>query len=336
MLDKILAFVKFHARARSGRLRSEVPPFPLEPHIKLAHGFPVVDWKAVSKRIEALPRARRAKAWAACEHAWLLKFRDTLGPRFRLYESRSAALLSCLEPSLAEATVDFMGRTRRRIRMVLEGIAQVPPWGKDTLIVFDDDESYYRYVSHYYPNTGEFARSGGMCINEGCVHYVTASHDLRDIERTITHEMTHACLAHLPIPAWLNEGIAVNVENRLAQSRVMARYTPQQLHARLQRFWSAKTIQEFWAGSSFLRPDEGNALSYELARIVVEQLAKEWRVFKCFVLAAQHNDGGAAAARENLGVDLGEVVAALLEKNGNDAKSWSPRPQIWREANERV
>ena len=30
------------------------------------------------------------------------------------------------------------------------------------------------------------------------------------------HEMTHGSVAHLPLPLWLNEGLAVNTERRLA------------------------------------------------------------------------------------------------------------------------
>jgi hypothetical protein len=66
---------------------------------------------------------------------------------------------------------------------------QIPPWGKDLLIMFDDAESYCRYISYYYPDIGEFAFSGGMYINAECSHYVTVRGDLRSIEAVIAHEM---------------------------------------------------------------------------------------------------------------------------------------------------
>src|SRR5688572_25195416 len=72
------------------------------------------------------------------------------------------------------------------------------------------------------------------------------------------------------------------------------------MHGKHQRFWKEADIQHFWSGHSFGRTDDGNSLSYDLARIIVEQLAKDWESFKRFVLAARHDDGGEAAARERL------------------------------------
>jgi len=46
-----------------------------------------------------------------------------------------------------------------------------------------------------------------------------------------------------------------------------------------------------------------------------------------FVLRADRADAGAAAARECLGVDLGDLVTALLERE--TPRSWSPDPSKW-------
>jgi hypothetical protein len=138
--------------------------------------------------------------------------------------------------------------------------------------------------------------------------------------------MTHASLAHLPLPLWLNEGLAVNTEQRLTGVNPSL-ITPDKLHDKLRRFWSVVTIQEFWSGRSFDRPGDSNQLSYALARIIVDVLAKDWQPFAEFVRRADRADGGAAAARECLGLDLGELVTALLERE--TPKSWSPQPEKW-------
>jgi hypothetical protein len=301
--------------------------FPLAGHLKLEHGFPIVDWAKVQTWVETMPEARRAQAWAACERAWLLHFRDALGADFHLEESDNAAVLSSLAPHLAKSTLDFMDRSARRIGAVLDGIAQFAPWGKDILIAFDDDESYYRYVAYYYPERGEFAFSGGMCINTGCTHYVTVKNELRQVEATVVHEMTHGSVAHLPLPLWLNEGLAVNTERRLAGVGP-ARHTPEQMHEKHRRFWSVVSIQEFWSGQSFQEAGDANLLSYDLARIIVEQFARDWPSFTQFVLNAKHDDAGATAARAHLGLDLGELVTTLLERD--TPKSWEPDPEKWR------
>ena len=306
---------------------ARVDGFVLEPHLALHHGYPILDWQAARAWVDTLPEKRRAAAWSACERAWLLHFRDALGKEFHLEESGSAAVLSSLEPHLARAALEYMARTLRRIGAVLHGIVEPGAWGKDILIVFDDGESYYRYVSHYYPERGEFATSGGMHIQAGCSHYVAVKGDLPHLETVIAHEMTHGCLDHLPLPLWLNEGLAVNTEQRLAGAPRPEYGAAERQHERLRRFWSVVSIQEFWSGQSFQRPGDSNELSYALARILVEQFAKEWEPFREFVLHADRADAGAAAAREHLGLDLGDAVTVLLERD--TPKSWSPDPTKW-------
>jgi len=303
------------------------PPFRIADHLTLHYQFPIVDWTSVRSWVEGIDSPElQARAWTACERAWLLHFRKALGPNFKLAESETAMLLSALEPNVVKATLDYMARTLRRIAIVLDGIAEVSPWGKDLLIVFDDQEGYYHYVSYYYPEAGEFAFSGGMHIDAGCSHYVTVSTDLRSIEPVIAHEMTHGCLAHLPLPLWLNEGLALNTERRLV-GKDSSLYTPQEMREKHLAFWGEDEIQEFWSGRSFARTDDGNLLSYDLARIIVEQLAKDWETFKGFALAADRSDAGAHAAHERLGIDLGKYACALLEREPSPA--WTPDSARW-------
>lgn len=308
-----------------------VDDFAVLTHLVDANGLPVLDWHAARQWIDGIAGGQaQAEAWAACELAWLAHMRAALGPSFGIAQQGSAVLLSSLDAHVAKATLAFVNKTLQRVVRVLDGVAQTPAWGSDILIVFDDQEAYYRYVAHYHAEAGEFARSSGMYIQHGCGHFVTMRADLQAIEPVIAHELTHSCLGHLPIPAWLNEGLAVNTERRLCPPPSDAfghRPSPQQMHARHQAFWRAAEIQEFWSGQSFLRADDGNELSYDLARILVAQFASDWPRFQQFALAAHIADGGAAAAREHLGVELGDVAAALL---GSPADAgWAPDPRRW-------
>lgn len=302
-------------------------PFPFSSALTLHFGLPIADWEAVQRWVDdTVPAGQRAQAWLAAERAWMQHLRAALGAGYRLDEGRTAMVLSSLEPNVARATLEFMDKSLRRILAALDGIAQVPDLGKDLLVVFDSQERYYEYVSHYYPENGEYAFSGGMHINWGCGHFATVKDDLRAIEPTIVHEMTHGCLAHLPIPAWLNEGIAVNTERRFTGA-FPGLYTPEQMHAKHQAFWGEAEIQEFWSGKSFLRPDEGNMLSYDLARVLVDLFAREWAAFRAFALAADRSDGGRDAARRHLPLGLGAAVCAVLERPAVPA--WEPAPSVW-------
>lgn len=296
--------------------------------------LPVPDWEAVWNWLETIPSPEHhSAAWGACESAWLRHLGAALGPTYHLAEHGDALLLSSLEQNIARATLEFMSRTRKRVMRLLDGIAQVPEWGKDILIVFEDEDTYYRYVSRYYHEDGEFAGSSGMHINAGCSHFVTRKDDLRAVEPVIAHEMTHGCLSHLPIPAWLNEGIAVNTEQRLCPPPPAPLFAPWEMHEKHLRFWDEAKIQQFWSGKSFLRNDDGNMLSYDLARILVAQFSSEWEKFRSFVLAADLGDAGAAAAREHLGFELGPTVEALLERESG--QTWNPDPAKWNEPPEK-
>ena len=306
-------------------------PLVLEPLIRRAHGLPHFDWDAVYRWVDALDAAAQPAAWEACERAWLVHLQHALGPAYSLREAGDALLLSSLEANVARATLEFMTKTESRILRVLDGVARKIEWGKTILVVFDDGDAYYRYVSHFYPESGEFAMSGGMYINAGCGHFVTVKNDLRAIEPVIVHELVHGLVSHLPMPAWLNEGLAVNTEQRLSPSPRL--FSPHQMHAKHLAFWGNGEMQEFWSGKSFLRSDDGNMLSYDLARIFVEQFSSDWPSFSAFVNAATLADAGSEAARLHLEIDLGAAACALLEKEPDAA--WHPAPERWMEAPER-
>jgi hypothetical protein len=191
---------------------------------------------------------------------------------------------------------------------------------KSILLVLDDSDVYYRYLSIYYPRDGEFAMSGGVFIDAGCPHFVTVRRDLSATEPVITHELTHSALSYLRLPKWLDEGIAVNSEHRLSPSGHLG--APKDMHQRHLRFWNEHTIQEFWSGRAFDRQDDGNLLSYDLARILVAHFSRDWQAFARFVHNAQRHDGGDGAARDVLDVDLGQCVCSLF---GFEATpDWSP------------
>jgi hypothetical protein len=306
----------------------------LEEALRVDDGLPTFDWSAISAWLETIEdNEAQAVAWSQAELAWLHHLQFALGPDYRIEQQESAVLLSSLEPNLARATLAFMCKTLARIGRVLDGVAKAPEWGHDILIVFDNQETYYRYVSRYYPEAGEFAASSGMHINHGCSHFVTVKADLRSVEPVIAHEMTHGCLSHLPIPAWLNEGLAVSTEQRLSPPPP-AMFTPLQMHQKHMKFWGGDEIQEFWSGKSFLRNDDGNLLSYDLARILVSHFAAaDWTAFASFVTAACIDDAGQAAANEHLGIELGAAVCAVLERE--PLSEWSPAPERWRNAPER-
>lgn len=271
---------------------------------------------AIESRPSILDQAKRA---------WLLHVRDALGGSYQVEESSTALLLSSLEPTRARSTANFLSKAREQVLGVLAGIAQAPQWGKDILIVFEDVESYYRYLSFYYPDAAALGLSRAMYLRAGVGHFVAVKADLYATQSLMVQETTRNCLAHLPLPLWLNVGIAVNTERQLVNKKSCGGCGSQQLHDRLLAYWNESEIHGFWSGASFQRADEGPELSFELARIMVELLAKDWQSFKHFATNAHADDAGAAAARAHLDMDLGELVCAMLEQDFRI--DWSPAAQ---------
>jgi hypothetical protein len=118
----------------------------------------------------------------------------------------------------------------------------------------------------------------------------------------------------------------VNTEQRISSAR---RHPAAALELLTQHheFWNADTIQEFWTGESFHRSDQGNGLSYDLARAMVELIGRDWHAFVKFARDAAREDGGAAAARRVLSLELGELAAAAV--NMRPTAQWNPRPDAW-------
>jgi hypothetical protein len=100
--------------------------------------------------------------------------------------------------------------------------------------------------------------------------------------------------------------------------------------ARHQAFWTPENIGEFWSGKSFYRPDDGQELSYHLARFILHALHSGGQTPKSgltsFYLSATWPDAGASAAKEALGISLGDCLSGLLGDN-----DWEPKPQSVRE-----
>lgn len=334
-----VAVARIRHRKHAARREAAVPPAPapapailplsggrvfdLQGHLVAAGGFPHVDWDAVRGSLVATPFAPDLDA---IRRGWLLHLRDALGPQYRVHETEDALALASLDLVTVRALLNYVATTRRRILRVLPEVARFAPGERSIVLVLDDEDTYYRYVSSLHSGEGEFGLSSGMFFPGDCPHFVVKRGDLRSVEPVIAHELTHASLAHLELPLWLDEGLAVNTEARIAGGASL-NHTARQLHGKHVAFWDARRIQEFWSGDAFRRADDGQMLSYELARILVREMAGDWPAFAAFLQQAARDDAGDQAARQLLGVDLGESVRALFAEASDE--DWSPDRRAW-------
>ena len=322
-----------------GRAPEFVPVLDTLPRVAVdMHWFdgtqlPIPDWQRIG---EAEPKDlgdEQAHAyWTSAAQNWLEACVEQLGEGYRVTESRDFLLMSTLEERPAQVFLNTCQRMLARISRSLGPLSNDNGWGKHVVMVYEHPDDYYAYVSHYYPEGGEYAMSSGMFIQAGYGHFVMPLEIIDNMEPVIAHELTHCLLTHLPIPAWLNEGLAVNTEHTLFPQLAAPGaqlYFPHEIAAQHDAYWNEDSIQAFWSGKSFLHTDDGNRLSYDLAKKITALAARDEPAFRAFVVHAQMQDGG-LSAEHHLGFPIAHLVEAVLGE-GN----WQPRPETWSEGVER-
>lgn len=340
MLKRIRVLFGGAAAANHTPAAREATAFAADMHGVDMHWYddtrlPLPVWEEIAKaeQSEWTPTARDAY-WTAAAGLWLQAMATKLpSSSYRIHESTDFLLLSALDDRPVEVFMQFCQSLRRRIVRNLGEIAVPRSGGKHVVMVFATEDEYYDYVAHYYPDDGgEYAMSSGMFIQSGYGHFVLSEGEMEHMQPVIAHELTHCLLSHLPIPAWLNEGLAVNTEEAifpyLADPR-RSLYYPNEIKAKHAAFWNADTIQEFWSGKSFKRSDDGNMLSYDLAKRIVAVAARGEDAFRAFVLAADMRDAG-LSAEQWLGYPLEHLIIPVLGEG-----DWVPAPECWQEGTER-
>lgn len=292
---------------------------------------PIPDWQRLAQDEDSeWSEPVRDAFWTAVADGWLRELAQALGGEYRVLASERFLLLTALPERDARDFLSFCEKARRRIMDNLGPLAHPVGGGKHVCLVFAEEDSYYDYIDHYYPDSGgEYAMSSGMFIQAGYGHFALSEIEMSAMQPVIAHELTHALLSHLPIPAWLNEGMAVNTEHaifpRLADPRASG-YSLEEIASKHAAFWNPQRIQEFWSGKSFLRSDDGNMLSYDLAKKMTLLIARDHEPFVRFALAASWEDGGAAAAAAALGYPVEHLIQAILGEG-----DWVPKPEVWEE-----
>lgn len=285
-------------------------------------GFPRPDWDEISRRIYSRPDSTWSESWHAWARRWLDAMLEHLHDGYRIAESDNFFVLSAQEDRYVELLSAFLERALGRIVADLEGIASDEGDGKHVVLIFDEQETFYRYKAYFYPEEGEFILSAGTFLNLTYGHFTFPFLEMSEAEATSAHELTHACLRHLPLPLWMDEGFAVTMEDEICGSAPLR--MENERFAEHARFWNEVTIQEFWSGQAFNRTDEGSDLSYELARYCIRSLAHDYPTFVRFANAARFEDGGEAAAFDSFGGSLGGLIQQFF-----GAGNWSPRPESW-------
>jgi hypothetical protein len=285
-------------------------------------------WDLVRERITLTQSdADTPSAWADACREWLAHTANALGEAFAVVESEHVQLLAPYDHHFAAGLLANAENIRRVVLDLIPGVSRFTQPGKIVVLCLHD---YYSFVSAYYPDQGEFAGSGGMFIPDGYPHVVLPIH--QDIVPGLAHELTHAGLSHLRLPAWLEEGITQHVEFG-ARVNVQHVLTEEDIKG-AKWFWRQTGLAPFWTGRGFHTPGRTQQYTYQLAdwifRILAEEHRPAWfglfgsakrKKLHDFVASARADDFGAAAAERHLGYTLGSLAAKFLGPG-----DWEPGP----------
>jgi len=300
-------------------------------------GFSRPDWKLIRQAITAtVDVGERQEAWDEVVTQWLGKLQAELGGDYRLRKSRHFAFLSSLDRDASRRLLDFAEGAISTIRDSLGKAAWGDYDGLHVVVVFAEEDDYYQYIADFYRD-GTHPKSAGIHISTGYPHIALIFDTELRAGETIVHELVHHCLHYLPIPLWLNEGVAVVLQKAVGGYSppsyvgevssvwgVMSGWKPPVMWAELaekhHQFWNEDQIQHFWAGTSFHEPGDAVQLSYSLAEILIHLLAKNREGFLAFIRSARRDDAGQTAALDCLGTCLGEAAGTFLGEG-----KWRPQ-----------
>jgi hypothetical protein len=296
------------------------------------------DWDALKNFIEQkIPEAEQGVVWDEAVELWVAALAADLGGDYRVMSSKNFLCLTDREEEMAGWMLRFAERAEAQTRATLREQA----WGsasKHVLFVLTDEDDYDNYIAQFY-DEGTFATSLGVHIGRGIPHIVVHFVEPREALVTLAHELSHACVKHLPLPRWLDEAVAMTLEKQIgdvppaenfgraqAMWNIQSGWTPPvlwgELAERHHEFWNEENIQAFWAGTLFFEPGDANELSYSLAEILLNLIAQDFGNWLDFVARAHHDDAGQTAALDCFGKGLGEVAGTFLGEG-----DWQPSRQ---------
>jgi hypothetical protein len=243
---------------------------------------------------------------------WMEAFTTALGPDYRIHRSRDILLVTRAPEHRAREILGFIHECEKQILAELPFIDPSEFLGYLPVIVFGDETDFYQYLGALDDDDGDSAAAGGVFINEGYGHIAMPSENLDFYRATLCHELCHSMLSGFNLPLWLDEAITAEVEHHITGGNPY--FMDRDIVREHREYWDTVRLKAFWTGESFWSPDEGQGLSYHLARYLFHAIAPHStpELIGSFVRSADDGNSGIHAATECFGINLLDVVEGLL------------------------
>ena len=123
----------------------------LEQCLLTQEGLPRPDWVAVQRYVDDhFSEEDQSYLWNEIVREWMRLLMQGFAGDYRAIESDNFILISPADESYNVAMSKHLEYCRRRILHVSKGITSDEGYGKFVVIIFEDVEAYYQYVSYFY------------------------------------------------------------------------------------------------------------------------------------------------------------------------------------------
>jgi len=279
------------------------------------HGLPQMDWGAVDLWISRREPDQQGQAALrrAAAAAWLDEVRDSLKEDHRRWRHEWVEGLGPMESDravrIARGTDGAIATVTKALSR-MRGPVPIPPFA---VVALGSSDAYYSFISHFYPEEGEWGTSGGVYINDGPDSFplIALPTNLKwALEQTIAHELTHHALHGMGLPLWIEEGITQMMEERV--TGVANFKLDREMIQRHRDRWLDGELELYLSGGAFGSAEEDTQeLAYHLSQLVVRGLlAKDAERFFAFARACRN--GAVGAIERHLGASAEELVERAL------------------------
>ena len=287
--------------------------FPLAPYFPAVGRAGRPRWEELYGPLETRFPEHHEEVWWEVARFWVDRMHGYLGPRFHLLESYDCLLLTCLPPRRAGFLLESTDEMLDRMRSLLGSSAlESGTFGPHVVVCFDDYQELQDHLVEFEPEEGESAAPAAVFIPGGCGHIAMFGDDLRMVEPTLVHELTHALLWHRGLPLWFEEGVAQVLPQLVVRSHGLL--VDKDLHRRQREGWTKHGLRGFWDGSAFRHPDQAEH-AYALAEVLVRSMLERKLNIAAFLANASWRDSGQKAGREHLKVEPALLARELFGVN---------------------
>ena len=253
--------------------------------------------------------------WTIVVREWLGRMSGEANSKSSVSETESLVILSPFTGEQQTRRAQSLEQSAKEVTTYLGEAVAIDRLGKPAVLIFPDPVTYSNYIAPFYPEGSVVPMSGGLCLtHSGYVHLAMYYDPDTDLNPVFVHELTHAYLSHLTLPAWMDEAVAMRMEN------LVAGYPPRpfdrDIYDRLQAHWNEETLQQFITGESWEIPGDSFELSYQLAEIIWKKIetnldATQEEVQE-LIVSSSWNDGGEHALQDIFGIGLNDLFKSFL------------------------